>query len=382
MHNFPTPPLSREVVDVLAPDKVHNFPTGGGLTIHRVPGHASYPQARIDLRTRPENLRFTVAMTTHPAQDRIHDAGLMTVHRAAELGISGRVLRGPRFRRLFRGVYAPVDHEMTTHDWHTAAALSLTPQVHLSHVSRIQAAGLDIGPGLPVHFTTELDSSAKREGIFVHRTDTLPPLDEAGVTPAAALIGYAASASALDVIVAADWLLHHEQTTLPALRTLATDDAWRPGADAVRRLLHEFDVRAASLPESRCRMFVVAAGLPRPEVNVRFLDDPGCPVNDLLIRRWRVAIEYEGLYHFTTAAQWTRDIDRYAWMRRNDLAYVQVYAEKLRDPRRFVMEVFQALRRQGYDGSAPDFGARWKALFAAPSRTGWKARRRPRHPRQ
>lgn len=303
-----------------------------------------------------------------------------TYQQALDAGLTDRVVRGPRFQRLFQGIYVSASHEMTHHDWLRAAQLAAPEHAHLSHVSRIQAAGLDVGERRPVHFTTAIDSSAKRDGIFVHRTDELPPLDDVGVTPAAALIGYAAMATALDVIVAADWLLHRELTSIEEIHAHTVHDPWRPGADAVTRLLSEFDGRAASPPESKCRLFLVFAGLPRPDVNVPVLDDPNSPISDLLIRAWRTAIEYEGLQHFTDPSQMKRDIERYAAMRSAGVSYVQAYDHKLRSPKAFVLEVDAALRSQGFVGPRPDFGTRWKSLFALPSRTGWKSRRRPRRP--
>lgn len=286
-----------------------------------------------------------------------------SVREARSAGISDSMLRSKRFVRLHRGVYIPRDHVLSDSDHRQAARLALPDDAHLSHASRLHDLGLDIGPATPIHFTVDRDLHLAIPGIFLHRTLELPPHDDTGVIPAAALTGFATTAPVIDVLVAADWLLHRRLTSIEELAEFCERDDWRPGTAAIRHLLPEFDPASASPRETEMRAFIVRSGLPRPEVNARISDDPDCPINDLLFRLWRLAVEYEGLHHFLDQRQIKRDIRRYEWMRRNELAYLQAFNETMHPPKKFVHAVHRALGGQGYDGPPPHFGRRWASLF-------------------
>lgn len=294
--------------------------------------------------------------------------GPFTVSQAANFGVTRRMLMGGRFRQLHRGVHVVADHLMSSNDWLAAARLAMPADARLSHISRIQALGLDYGPTEPVHFTvprdlhlTQLDRS-----IFLHRTEVLPPCDDIGVRPAAAFIQYLTNHSLLDAIRVGDWLLHNDHMSVDELRQLAHAQGWRPGAAQVESVAIWLNGRAASLPESSCRVYLTAAGLPTPQVNVPVLNSPNSPVSDLWIPEYRLAIEHEGGHHFRDASQIKRDIWRYGVMRESDAAYVQVFDDVLRHPRAYVYLVHQQLVHRGYEGPRPTFGTRWRMLHARP----------------
>lgn len=301
---------------------------------------------------------------------------------ARAAGLSEEVLRGSRFRRLFPCVWVCVDHVMTRTDWIAAAALAAPSRAHLSHVTRIQALGLDFGPNEPYHFTVAGDLHIALDDMYVHRTEVLPPLDDVGVTPAAAFIQFCATARLIDAIEVGDWLLHRRHMTTLEVAELALRDDWRPGAREVRQVLPHLDGRSRSIKESETRALVIFSGLPRPEVNVdlvvkgRWL---GCV--DLLFRLWLVVLEYEGRQHADTAKQFGRDIARYAGFREEFVAYLQVTNEMLKQPRNVVRRIHRLLVERGYDGPDPVFGARWSSLFApiASTTNGAPASRRLLH---
>ena len=86
---------------------------------------------------------------------------------------------------------------------------------------------------------------------------------------------------------------------------------------------------------------------------------------DLVYRRWKTVVEYEGDQHQEDRSQYSIDIDRYALFRDHDVSYVQVTKERLDGPRTMVLAVDKALRRNGYDGPPPNFGERWRLLFCS-----------------
>ncbi|KRC66068.1 hypothetical protein ASE12_15675 [Aeromicrobium sp. Root236] len=281
------------------------------------------------------------------------------------LGLSVHKLNGAAWTRIFPRVWVHRDHEMSRGDWITAATLAMPTRAQLSHVSRIQALGLDIGDVKPVHFTVSGDLHLAVDDVFLHRTEVLPPLDDVGVTPAAAFIQYCATARLIDAIEVGDWLLHRRHITVLEVSELARRDAWRPGARQVRRALPYLDAAARSLKESETRALVVFSGLPVPEVNVPLIiAGERIGVVDLLIRCVMLVLEYEGRQHAESIRQFNRDITRYAAFRRNDVEYLQVTNEMLDRPKTLVQRIHARMVELGYAGPPPVFADRWDALFA------------------
>lgn len=288
-----------------------------------------------------------------------------TAEEARAAGLSEKVLRGARFRRLFPRVWVCADHPMTRLDWIVAASLSVPARAQLSHVTRIQALGLDLGTERPFHFTVAGDLHIALDDVFVHRTEVLPPLDDGGVTPAVAFMQLCATARLIDAIKIGDWLLHERHMTLIEVGELARRDDWRPGARQVRRVLPHLDAGSRSVRESETRALVVFCGLPLPEVNADLVVNGrwlGCV--DLLFRLWLLVLEYEGRQHAESPLQFGKDITRYAGFREQSVAYLQVTHEMLTRPRQLVQRIHAMLVHRGYDGPAPSFGPRWASLFA------------------
>jgi hypothetical protein len=283
------------------------------------------------------------------------------MRQAAELGISRRVLER-RFVRLHPRVWCHPGHPLSNDDRTLAARLAMPARARLTGISRIQHLGLDFGPRAPIRFVVQGALHIAMDGVFLHRTKRLPPVDDVGVTPAAAFVAYCSKARVIDGIKVGDWLLHNGHMTIDEVRALALRELWRPGAHEAIWLLEHLDAKARSLPESEVRALLVFAGLERPELNVA-IDEDGQVVCDLVYRRWRTVVEHEGAHHQEDRAQYHLDLGRYAWMRRREVGYVQSTHEKLRHPRTLVGEVYAELVSRGYDGPPPVFGDRWRQLF-------------------
>ena len=291
--------------------------------------------------------------------------GPFTSRRAHELGVSEKVLRGSRFRRLLPRVWVTNDHAMTHLDWIMAAELALPDRAQCSHVTRIQRLGLDHGSTTPLHFSIAGDHHLDLPDVFLHRTEVLPPVDAAGVVPAAAFIGLASTARLIELIKVGDWMLHHRHMTTNGLVELAHRDLWRPGARQALAVVGHLNGQSRSLPESETRAVLAFAGLPVPEVNRELvMNGRVVAIGDLVYLLWRLVVEYEGSHHQLDRRQWTADIDRYACFRESGLRYVQVTKETLARPRTLVSEVYRQLILGGYDGPQPTFGTRWHSLFA------------------
>lgn len=291
--------------------------------------------------------------------------GPFTRQTALALGISSRMLEGRRFEKVFPRVWRHRDHEMSEADWVSAARLALPKHAHLTGITRIQRLGLGFGPKRPLRFVVEGDLHLDLDGVFVHRTPCLPPTGADGVTPAAAFLAYAAKARVIDAIKVGDWLLHHGHTTLEEIQALALSAPWRDGAHEALWLLDHLHADSRSLMESETGAVLMFAGLPAPEFNVPLDVGPDARlIGDLVYRRWRVAVEYEGAHHQVDREQYVADLGRYALMRAADVAYVQVTHEKLKHARTLVGEVHRLLVARGYDGPPPLLGERWRLLFS------------------
>jgi hypothetical protein len=294
--------------------------------------------------------------------------GPFTHIRAKELGVSARMLMGKRFVQLFPRVHRHADHKMTDSDWVRAAALALPEDACLTGITRIQEAGLDYGPRRPIRFVVARDHHIDLEGIFLHRTRKMPPTDDVGVTLDAAFIAYCARARVIDAIKVGDWLLRHTEMTISGVRDLALAQLWRDGADEALWILDHLNGESRSLLESETRAVLTFAGLLCPEVNgLLELEDGLVVMPDLLYRQYRVVVEYEGSQHQEDRGLYVGDIDRYAAYRRAHVRYVQVTKERLSRPKTLVEEVYRELLAGGYDGPAPEFGERWRLLFASVS---------------
>jgi hypothetical protein len=258
---------------------------------------------------------------------------------AHDHGITDRQLDGARFVRLFPRVFRFADHEMSEDDWVIAARLTLPDDAHLTGITRIQQLGLEYGPRRPIRFVVDRDLHLEFDEIFLHRTARLPPIDDVGVTVASAFIAYCARARALAA-------------------------PWRDGAHEAVWVLAHLDGRSRSLKESETRAVVEFSGLPKPEVNVAVdVRENVEVIGDLVYRRWRLVIEYEGAQHQEDRVQYVADLDRYGLMRAADLQYIQVTKERLAKPQTLVGDVYRALLAGGFDGPAPKFDDHWRQLF-------------------
>ena len=299
--------------------------------------------------------------------------------RAAELGVSARMLEGARFVRVHPRVYRHRDHAMTFDDRVVAAGLALPEHAVTTGITRIQQLGLDHGAREPLRFVVQGPLHLALDGIFLHRTVVLPPRDEVGVTPAAAFIAYCALARTLDAIAVGDWLIHHAAMDADELRALVMAQEWRGGAREAGWVLEHLRPDSRSLKESEVRSVLSFAGLPEAEVNASVdLRGSARALGDLWFPTWRTAVEYEGSQHQVDRLQYVADIDRYASYRRQDVSYVQVTHEKLRAPRAVVREVHAALVARGYQGPPPVFAEHWDRLFTRLSRVVGQRRGRPR----
>lgn len=100
-------------------------------------------------------------------------------------------------------------------------------------------------------------------------------------------------------VVAADMFLHSRLVSLAELRRYVDTHPGARGIARLRRVVDLVEPKTESAMETRLRMLLVLAGLPRPEVQGSIRDDKGRVLGrpDLLYRDQRLAIEYDGGNH-------------------------------------------------------------------------------------
>ena len=102
-----------------------------------------------------------------------------------------------------------------------------------------------------------------------------------------------------EAVVAVDQFLHAELLSVAELISYVADHPGARGVARLRRVLAFVEPETESAMETRLRMLIVMAGLPRPEVQVSIHDDRGNFLGrpDLVYPRHRLAIEFDGGTH-------------------------------------------------------------------------------------
>ena len=123
------------------------------------------------------------------------------------------------------------------------------------------------------------------------------------------------------------------------------------GLRSLRRILPLVDGGAESPQESRTRLVLVDAGLPRPETQIQVFDPYGDFVAriDMGYRKLLIGVEYDGAQHWGDPAQRANDIDRHAELKALGWIIIRVSSELLRSrPATVVSRVDESLRSRGW----------------------------------
>ena len=263
--------------------------------------------------------------------------------------ISKRQLRSLGYRRLVHGVYADpslqVDHQLRSR----AVALLLPGGAAIGGHSAAAWHGAPFAAVTdPVTVVDPADLVwAGPRGVRVHRSQGVVPIarDDDGV-PVTSPLRTAWDVAALEplgtAVAALDAMVKSEAVCIPDLLTMCAAGTGRWGVTRVRRAVGLVDARAESPPESRVRVALVMAGLaPVPQYEVRSLGQVLGRV-DLAFPEARVAVEYEGAYHFEDG-QIVRDDARYARLRAAGWTVIRLSSADLRDLDAVVARIRAAL---------------------------------------
>jgi hypothetical protein len=232
-------------------------------------------------------------------------AGPFTLRDAERAGLSRKQLQSSRWRRIGRGLYV----------W---ARLADGPDLLLAAIQRrlpAEAAfsgrtaawlhGVDVPPCDPVEVTVPKSCGVSaRAGLSLRRA-ALPDVEvvvRRGFRATSAertIADLSGGLPLVEAVVVADMALHDSRTTLPALRAYAVTHPRWPGVVQLRRVLELAEPATESPMETRLRLLLVLAGLPRPQAQVPVHDDRGRFLGrpDLSYPAHRLGIEYDGGTH-------------------------------------------------------------------------------------
>lgn len=218
-------------------------------------------------------------------------------------------LRTGQWRRLRRGVYIEGDRYSVVRDdaraRHVveclAVLVSLGPGPVISHESAARVHRFVVPPSAAsdVRLT---DTAQWRRGRGYRATRaTLRPADLRGLlsfqvtSPARTLVDCAREWSLLDSVVAADAALYKEQVARAELEAAVLAQTHWVGIGSAARAVGLADGRAESPLETRGRLALLDAGLPRPELQVELHNARGFVARvDAWYEEAGVAIEFDG----------------------------------------------------------------------------------------
>ena len=257
-------------------------------------------------------------------------------HAIAEGFLTRGQLRRRGFRRLVQGVYAdpglPFDHQLKCRG---VALLLPAGAVIGGHSAAAWWGAPFAGPTDPVTVLRGEDVPWRGpRGVRVHQT-VLRPGDRTEVdglplsTPLRTAWDVAALERLPTAVAALDGMVRAETFGPPDLRRMTHERAGLFGAARVRRAIELVDPRAESPAESWVRVALVLAGLtPIPQYEVRV--DGIVSRVDFAWPEVKVALEYEGAYHFEDG-QIVRDDDRVNRLRAAGWIVIRVSAADLRN---------------------------------------------------
>jgi hypothetical protein len=291
---------------------------------------------------------------------------------AVAAGVSPAMLRGSRFRRVFRGVYVCRDLPHSPLPDLDAALLVLPAKAAASHLSAAAVFGLPVRRFDRVHVVVRRGWLESRiEGICVHEArrarEIVGHRGYRVTSPARTFVDLADLLALVDLVVVGDAIV---RLGLCSPERLCQEAAT---ARTRRRLLAR---RAAALVrprvdspmETRLRLLLVLAGLPEPRTNLDVRADDGLWLArpDLSYPELRIAIEYDGRHPLLDDEQGAHDIGRKEALDRRGWRVIVVTARDLRrEPDSTIRRVLDVLRERGHPSAPLHPGPGRRAHFAA-----------------
>ncbi|OLS96292.1 hypothetical protein BJF90_10995 [Pseudonocardia sp. CNS-004] len=261
--------------------------------------------------------------------------------------VTPKTLRGPRFRRLFTGIYIRADAEVTFEVRSRAAYLLLDGRGVLGGFSAAELLGASCGPlDAPAEVVVASGGMTSRPGLLVRR-DELAPVEVTAVA-GCAVTGPLRTAYDLgrrlplvEAVVAVDALAYAQGIVPADVLVMAGRRLGSRGSAQLPEVVALSNGLAESPMETRIRLALHFAGLPAP-----VLQHPVGPyLLDMAYPDLMVAVEYDGRHHLD-ADQALYDLHRATYLGRCGWVVLRFRAAVvLGRPRWLAVEVRATLRR-------------------------------------
>jgi hypothetical protein len=224
---------------------------------------------------------------------------------AADL-LTWRQLQGPAWRRVLPDTYVSDDIVLTHRMLCAAATVWTEGRGVISGRSAALLLGIDVlARDAPVEVTVPVTTRRRSQCGFTLIRSPLAAGDvirRSGVpitTPVRTAFDVARRQPFVEAVVGLDALTGALPVDVRSVAAYAQARPRWPGSRDVTAVLDAVEPRSGSPMETRTRLVIVSAGLPRPLAQYEVFDDRGCFVAKTrsCISRIQVGIEYEGDYH-------------------------------------------------------------------------------------
>jgi hypothetical protein len=271
---------------------------------------------------------------------------------ARAAGLTDRTLAGPRYRKVFTGVYvsSAIPDTLVVR---TKAALKVAPgDAVVSHHTAARLWGGAVPDSPNVHLAFARDVGTTVAGVKTHRFNRPMAVHRRHgllvTTPEQTLLHLARPLDLVELVACADQFVRRNVTTSFDLAEFARQYGGQGGQLAEQAGLLSRS-RVDSAAETRVRLLMVLSGLPEPSVNHPITRPDGTVEYrlDLSYPDFLLAIEYDGRWHDTPEQ---RALDE---ARRTDLAtrgwtFIVLHAEDLYEtPDQTVASLYAKLRQRG-----------------------------------
>jgi very-short-patch-repair endonuclease len=245
-------------------------------------------------------------------------SGPFTLREAELAGLTWDHLQSTSYQHLAHGTYAWVGLRADSLLMLQATLHRLPRETVFSGRTAPYLHGLDVPLCDPIHVTLPRDCGvSSRSGVRVRRSELKPEevVRRHGLPCTSilrTLLDIGESPSLVENVVIADMALHADLISKQHLQAVVGARAGTKFAKRLRQMVDLAEPGSESAMETRLRIMLVQAGLPRPELQVNLQDDNGQFLGraDLYYPSHRLVIEYDGATHRTTLVEDNRRQNR------------------------------------------------------------------------
>ena len=279
-----------------------------------------------------------------------------------DLGLSPTRMRGSDLAHPFPNTRVPRDADEGVRSRIETYSTRMLPAQYFSHVTAAVIHGLPlpwaVQHALVLHVATESPAARPNvRGVIGHHGEpgSVSVVEIGGLRVTSPVDTWCQLSSVLgldDLIRLGDALVRrqHPLAELRDLLAAVRRYSGHRGVKLLREALIWIRPGVDSPRETDLRLLVVRAGLPEPEVNGVIMSRTGVKLatGDLVYRRYRVLLEYDGGQHRTDEEQYHWDIDRLDALMEEKWRVVRINKSHLRNPPEVIRRVTVALMAGGW----------------------------------